>query len=477
MRQSVRRVAIALLLACGMLLRASSVAWAHANLSSAEPAAGSRLGASPPRIRLVFSEPVEGGMAQFLLAGSDGETRKLKVAADPRDVHALVAPVDALPAGAYRMYWRVVSADGHAIDGSYVFAVGATSATAPPLDAALINASDAWGPQALGAPLVPAALRGAAVGALMALAGLLLFLVLPRAADDVPPQRALRLAGILSVASPVLVAAHAAAWLVNMAPDHVLSSDWASMALASGVGRIESARAGCALLALWALALARRRGLALVFAVAALAISGATGHSAAIVPVVAVPMKALHLLAAAAWLGGLLYLLLRERGTAPAFARDARRVSAIALGAVMVVTVSGVVQTWLFLPAPSALLHSSYGAVTLAKIGGLLGLIGFGAYHRFRVLPRVATDAVAATGFAGSLSREVTLMSAVVLIGGLLAYVPTPGLASEPERRDALEHAQMDSAGHGGMSLDSMSHKHTDSAAHRQTLQPDSTHQ
>ena len=80
----------------------------------------------------------------------------------------------------------------------------------------------------------------------------------------------------------------------------------------------------------------------------------------------------------------------------------------------------------LFLPSPLDLFRSAYGYTTLAKVLGLGLLVLFGAHHRFRVLPRLAEESVAG-GFRRSLRTELLVMFAVVLLGGLLAYLPPSG--------------------------------------------------
>jgi putative copper export protein len=244
---------------------------------------------------------------------------------------------------------------------------------------------------------------------------------------------------MLAVAAPLLLALHLAAFAVNADPDHQFTGASLSAALVSGVGRLELWRVGLALLALWAVALTRRPRLALVFAVAALLASGATGHAAAIQPVFAAPARALHLVAGATWVGGLLWLLCLYGAADPSVAalpqddsriREAARVSTVALVAVVVVTLSGLVQTVLFLPTLRDLFRSTYGALVLAKVFGLLILVAFGAYHRFRVLPALVRDARAAERFAVTLRRELTVFGIVVLLGGLLAYVPPASHAS-----------------------------------------------
>jgi copper transport protein len=420
------RVATIVSLTIALLLGVRSVGFAHATLLRAEPVAGSHLAASPSLVRLVFSEAMEPSLAQLSLVGADGQAIKLASSGDPHDVNAIIAPVSDLAAGAYRVRWRVVSADGHPVEGSYTFTVGAAAATAPPIAESVAAAEEpalTWGPSAGGAPLIPALLRGLAVGALMALGGMLLFLSWPRPVGEVVPRRAVRLTNALAFLAPLLLALHFMTWAVNADAGHSLTSDSLSAAMSSGVGRIEMWRVGLAVLALWGVALVRRVRLALPFALAALLVSGATGHAAAIQPVWAEPFKAMHLVAAAAWVGGLLWLVCLDRADVARFVRESLRVSSVALAAVVAVTFSGIAQTWLFVSAPADLFTSTYGLIVLAKVAGMLILVVFGAYHRKRVLPTLL-ETGAGDRFVRLLKRELIVFAIVVLIGGLLAYVP-----------------------------------------------------
>ena len=75
--------------------------------------------------------------------------------------------------------------------------------------------------------------------------------------------------------------------------------------------------------------------------------------------------------------------------------------------------------------ARNSLIHSPYGVIVLAKVAGVGMLVLFGAYHRFRVLPKLS-DATVADGFTLSLRREIVVMWLIILVGGLLAYVSPP---------------------------------------------------
>ena len=95
-------------------------------------------------------------------------------------------------------------------------------------------------------------------------------------------------------------------------------------------------------------------------------------------------MRALHLLAIAAWLGGLLWLRRARSLRAPPRSSGTQRVSSVALSAVIVVAFSGVVQTRLFFPASGATRPVRRTALIVAgKLAGVGVLVLFGAYHRF----------------------------------------------------------------------------------------------
>jgi putative copper export protein len=103
-------------------------------------------------------------------------------------------------------------------------------------------------------------------------------------------------------------------------------------------------------------------------------------------------------------------------------------VSSLALVAVIAVALTGAIQTLLFLPSLGDLFTSAYGWFALAKTGGLLALVGFGAYHRQRAVPRLSATLsdLDAGLLRASVRREIVVMIVVILLGGLLAYIPPP---------------------------------------------------
>jgi putative copper export protein len=212
-----------------------------------------------------------------------------------------------------------------------------------------------------------------------------------------------------------------------VSPIGTLDGDFIAAVFSSTVGQVELLRTVLALLTLWAIVLARRDRLTLVLGAACLVVSGAIGHPAAIDPLWAIPAKALHMVAASLWLGGLVWLVWLSRCDDAACRAEARRVSAVALASVIVIFLSGSLQMVLFLNAPADLIRSDYGRLVLAKMLGLAILVGFGRHNRFNLLPQL--DAVGGTArLSTSLKQEIAVVAVVILIGGFLAYVPTPSV-------------------------------------------------
>lgn len=398
-----------------VLLLAPSQALAHASLISSTPKNGEHVAAPPPSIRMLFSEPVVPAMSHLELIGSDGHELKLDVAGDPHEVKALIAMVPPINGGAYRVTWHIVSADGHPVSGSFAFEVG-DSAIAP-LPAPKASAPEAMTdqePMAGGAALTPAFLRGTALSLLLAMCGLLGFTAY---SDNGASASQRRLINWLSISATVLSAAHITAWLVHVSPTTSLDADFVTASLSQRVGGSELVRLILTALATWALLLARRPRLGFAFALAAVLVGGMIGHPAAIHPAIAIPLKAFHLVGVAFWIGGILWLITGESSSI----ESANTVSSVALASCTLVGISGLVETFLFLNTPADLVRSAYGLTILAKLVGLTALCAFGLYHR-SLIAKQSLD----TPFRNSLRRELIVMILVVMIGGYLAYVPTP---------------------------------------------------
>lgn len=445
------RVSAAIALAICWIARAFAPAAAadrllfHAALVRSTPAANSRLETAPDCIRLVFSEGVVANLSRVSLIDPDGKSTQIHVATDPRDSRVLLGDVEAATPGRYTVSWHVVSEDGHATGGTFEFTVAAptnsgvsatgtqtlaSSSTSPAAALAPLATQGATTTESTKVPILASILRGVGVGAIMAGIGLLFFgstrrvsgaTVAVRNADGRPSRLVVRLIGLGSV----LLVAHLLVWMRGISPTGGFSAGFISSVFESTPGRLESIRVVLALLTLFSVGLTRRWMVGVILGVACLAVSGAAGHPAGIQPMWTIPSKAVHLIAGAAWLGGLLWLLTGARHDDADFPAEAQRVSSIALISVIAILLSGTIQVRFFLSRWSDLIDSTYGQLALIKILGILILIGLGAFNRFLLLPAV-DDTATRPALRRTVRQEIALITVLIIVGGFLAYVPTP---------------------------------------------------
>ncbi len=397
-------------------------AFAHASLISSSPLNGSHVSVSPAELRLKFSEPVVSSLSHVMLGIINGHQMPIAVAGDPHEVRAIIARLPRLADGAYQATWHIISADGHPVSGTIVFTVGHVDSIPAITPAAHHDGqmvmSDAE-PMLAGAALVPAILRGLALSALLSLCGMLGFIAYGSSSSAAQA----RMCGWLSLIATGLLLVHLIVWLIHVSPENKLDAAILEAALSREVGLNELLRLLFAALTAWAILLARQLRLAFALSLAAVIAGGAIGHSAAIDPVIAIPMKSLHLVGVAFWLGGLLMLATSDTA-ADNIAASAGIVSSVALISITVVGVTGIVQAFLFLPGWRDVFGSAYGVTLIGKAAGLALLAAFGAHHRYNVLPRLSHSS--ASALQKSVRREIGLMIIVVMLGGFLAYVPTP---------------------------------------------------
>lgn len=109
------------------------VAAAHATRVSTDPAADAVLAAGPPRVSATFNEQLQTTFAAMTVVGPDGNVWST---GDPTVQGAVVGvALRALgPAGTYTVNYRVTSADGHVVSGSWSFrlTVPGTGTPGPP---------------------------------------------------------------------------------------------------------------------------------------------------------------------------------------------------------------------------------------------------------------------------------------------------------------------------------------------------------
>jgi putative copper export protein/mono/diheme cytochrome c family protein len=284
------------------------------------------------------------------------------------------------------------------------------------------------------------ALRGVHVSALVSLFGTLLFITV--LADDVRLRHVLQRMARISAVCALL---GGLAWLVVESSviagtDSVAATLRAApvVAFQTHYGRWFVVR--CALLAVVVLLpFGQRAALVIASALAgvALAMQPLLGHAGAIGGVVGAELIAsetLHLLAAGAWLGGLLPLFIAVRMLPHEGAANAcRGFTPIGLAAVLLLAGTAVVQVVELMGGLPGLFGTSYGHVALAKLALFFVLLSLAALNRLVLTERLPSDPLGAARWHMGLSIlcEMALGVAVIVAAGLLASL-TPGAHEQP---------------------------------------------
>src|SRR5215467_1544405 len=292
----------------------------------------------------------------------------------------------------------------------------------------------------------------------MTLFGLALFPVYNRPSDaDAPLARVIRLQRTLIFCTALLGLVSAFAWgwfaIAGMTGAMMAAADPENLLTVlheTSFGQIWVARLalGGVLLALvmrrssehWTIAFLA--GLLL----ASLALVGHTQTSDGALWVGHVSADGAHLLAAGAWLGGLLvlgYVLTLARrfpsadNTAHAVVALVR-FSGMGYAAVAVLIGSGLVNAWVLVGPPARLLTTQYGQLLLVKVCLLSGMLVLAAQNRFRLVPKLqiskATCLPAESSFQAlrrNVIGEQILGLTIVLIVAWLGTLPPAITASQ----------------------------------------------
>jgi copper transport protein len=440
-----RRVwAGALWAACALALAAPAGASAHAILTHTTPHQDAAVARAPAAVQLDFNEAVEapvGAVRVFDRAGARVDAGNLRHPGGRRRSVAVDLRGD-LGRGVYTATYRVVSADGHPVSGGFAFGVGeqVSVARGGPAVADLLAASDA-GPAVEGAYGVARGLHYAALLLLVGAGFFAAFVARPW------PVRLLAGAACLGAVAALAALLLQGALATGAGLGGLLSAETIEAATATRAGEAWGIRAGA-----WAAALAllvalpggdacrpRARTLALALPAAVLVASlPYGGHAGTQSPqAVLVPADVVHVLAAGAWLGGLVLLLALfwpRHGAAPAdgAAEATARFSRLALPAIVTLVAAGLVQAWFYLGSVGALVSSTYGWALLAKLVLLAGVVALAAGNRRRAaaLVRGAAGAAGAAGTARALRRAMA--AEVALAALVLAATATLVRATPP---------------------------------------------
>jgi methionine-rich copper-binding protein CopC len=108
-----------------LMLGLAGEAHAHSKLKSSVPANGATVSEKFKEARLDFIEPVEAAMSHFELVTSDGKPVLRAEGVKACKAKTCRFAVELLKPGAYRIDYRILSTDGHVVEGKIRFTVKA----------------------------------------------------------------------------------------------------------------------------------------------------------------------------------------------------------------------------------------------------------------------------------------------------------------------------------------------------------------
>lgn len=108
--------------AAAALFLAAPAAYAHVELVSSSPTANATHH-SPNRLTLTFSDAVVPAFSSFDLVDAAGAAIALRASISEDRKTLIGIPEQPLAAGQYTVNWRIASADGHRMTGSFSFTV------------------------------------------------------------------------------------------------------------------------------------------------------------------------------------------------------------------------------------------------------------------------------------------------------------------------------------------------------------------
>ncbi|MEU0218121.1 copper resistance protein CopC [Streptomyces sp. NPDC006265] len=388
----VRTLVLLLLAAACALLAGAGPASAHAAVTGSDPGQGAVVDKAPARITLTFSEQV--ALSDDSLRVLDPEGKRVDTA-EPANVSGTTYAVplhSGLPDGTYTVAYQVVSADSHPVAGAYTFSIGAPSKTS-------VSVSEQSTDDGVVGWLYGFGRYVSYAGFIVMAGGAAFVLACWRRGSGVRPVQRYVVSGWVALTASTLA-------LLLLRGSFTGSGKVSDIFDLSLLGQVLQTKSGAALVSRLLLLAAAALFIAVLFGAydkredaeekrdltfglsiggivvaAGLAASWAMSEHASVglQAGIAMPVDVLHLLAVAAWLGGLgalLVALYRAPADTPVDAPAVRRFSQVAFGSVLALIATGTYQSWRQLGSWSAFTDTRYGQLLLAKIALVVVLAG-----------------------------------------------------------------------------------------------------
>ena len=404
-----RRMRILVLLCLtvfGVLLAGAGPASAHAALTGSAPSQGVVVDKAPGQVTLTFSEKVATSDDSLRVLDPKGKRVDTGKPSDVSGTSYAVQLHSGLPDGTYTVAWQVVSADSHPVAGAFTFSIGAPSTTSVSVTDETVGGGVVGWLYGFGRYVSYA-------GFIVMVGGAAFVLACWQRGAGVRSLQRFVVSGWLSLTAATLL-------LLLLRGSYTSSGKVGDIFDLNLLGQVLQTKSGAALVSRLLLLAAAALFIAVLFGAydkredeekrdltfglaiggfvvaAGLAASWAMAEHAStgLQPGIAMPVDVVHLLAVAAWLGGLCALLVAlYRSDTPIGTSAVRRFSQVAFSSVVALVATGIYQSWRQLGSWSAFTDTSYGQLLLVKIGLVALLVGIAWISR-RWTARLADTAV-----------------------------------------------------------------------------------
>ena len=460
MSRIARQLVAALAILVGVLALGTTAASAHATLESSSPADGQSVLTSPSEIRITFSEAVTTISDGLSVLNADGKTVDTG-SSEIVDGQTLVAPIsETLSDGTYVATYRVLSADGHPVSGSFLFGVGEGALDQSALPSS--NGDRLW-------EIIGGISRFIMYLAALVAAGVAFFLAFihDRAEDRWRIVPFVRIGSILALFSAIGIVMSQAALLTGkgaVTDSNVLRGvlnqnlGWSLALLMIGLAAVHLSTDIPKKVVSQSFALSGGLAVTVSFAV--------WGHATELSPTaISLAADAIHATAAALWLGGLVGLVmvlsLRTSETVGSTAGIIGRFSLMAFWSVIALTIAGLTLTITGSDANlNSILTTTWGQLVLAKIGLTLIIVLIAAWNRRTLVPSLTNPtkntgelAVRWATLLRTIRAEAVLLVAVVALTAIVVNLP-PARTAVVATTDRVDITQRVDTGNVQLSVD-----------------------
>jgi copper transport protein len=338
--------------------------FAHAQLEKATPAPDSFVEKSPNEVNLVFNERLESELYSIKIFDNQGKEVTKDQTNMTKDQKRITQSMPVLPTGVYTVSYSVLSADGHPIKGSYIFTVGKNNGLANNnyMYPSTVNSTDKT-PKSIFFSVI----RIFYYFSLILLSGWILWGTyhITKGSSSLG-EHYKKWSSWLQIAFFIATIGMGVVILFELLNGWDINGAW-SILSGTTVGISWTITFFFSLIGF--IFLLKNQWFNYAWVLALLFAKAVNGHALAFgTPFITVSLDIIHLLAAAIWAGGLLFIVLNWKSQREYVQNYLLVYSKLALISILVLVATGFAITLIYLPKISYVFYSQWGILLLAKV-------------------------------------------------------------------------------------------------------------